>query len=297
MRASILALILTSASALAEVPSVATDLPVVHSLVAQVMGELGEPVLLMDAGADAHDYQLRPSQARAVTEAGLVFWVGAEMTPWLDRAIGRGIGGKAVSLLEAPGTSLRTFEGEHQDDGEADAEHDHAGGADPHAWLDPDNGRVWLDLIAEELAALDPDNAGQYLSNAAAGKAAVDVAERNAAELLSAAKGKPIVVSHDAYGYFADHFGVTIAGSLAGGDATDPGAAHLREIEETLATAICIFPETQSDAERIAGLTLPATVRTGGILDPEGRGLETGPALYPALVESLAQTIADCVAG
>ena len=60
-----LALLLAPA-AHAEVPVVATDIPPVQSLVALVMGELGAPVLLMDRGADAHDYQMRPSQARAL---------------------------------------------------------------------------------------------------------------------------------------------------------------------------------------------------------------------------------------
>ena len=67
--------------------SVATDIPPVHSLVSMVMGDRGEAVLLMDQGADAHDFQLRPSQARSVANADSVIWMGPELTLWLDDAL------------------------------------------------------------------------------------------------------------------------------------------------------------------------------------------------------------------
>ena len=84
--ASVLACLVTPAAA--EVPRVITDIPPVQALVAQVMADLGAPVLLLDKGADAHSFQLRPSQAAALAEADLVVWIGPEMTPWLDRAVG-----------------------------------------------------------------------------------------------------------------------------------------------------------------------------------------------------------------
>ena len=61
-----LALSLSAAAASAEVPDVVADTAVTYALVATVMGDLGTPTLLLDLGADAHDYQLRPSQARAL---------------------------------------------------------------------------------------------------------------------------------------------------------------------------------------------------------------------------------------
>ena len=65
----IITFLATATPALAEVPQVVTDIPPVHSLVAQVMGDLGQPELLLAKGADEHDFQLRPSQAGAVAGA------------------------------------------------------------------------------------------------------------------------------------------------------------------------------------------------------------------------------------
>ena len=59
MRALVLLLALSS-PALADVPQVQTDIPPVAALVAQVMGDLGTPGVLLDKGGDEHDMQLRP---------------------------------------------------------------------------------------------------------------------------------------------------------------------------------------------------------------------------------------------
>ncbi|MBA4323571.1 MAG: zinc ABC transporter substrate-binding protein, partial [Rhodobacter sp.] len=83
----IITLLATATPALAEVPKVVTDIPPVHALVAQVMGDLGAPELLLGRGADEHDFQLKPSQAGAVADSDLVVWIGPELTPWLDNAL------------------------------------------------------------------------------------------------------------------------------------------------------------------------------------------------------------------
>ena len=103
--------------AAAEVPRVVTDLPPVHALVSQVMGDLGEPQLLLEKGANAHSFQMRPSQAAGLQEAGLVVWIGPEMTPWLDRALDGLTGAHQLRLLTAAGTYRQDF---------AAKPHDHA---------------------------------------------------------------------------------------------------------------------------------------------------------------------------
>ncbi|MGL6211026.1 MAG: metal ABC transporter solute-binding protein, Zn/Mn family, partial [Paracoccaceae bacterium] len=103
--------------AAAEVPLVVTDIPPVHSLVAQVMGDLGAPEVLVDQGADAHSFQLRPSQAQSLSEAKLIIWMGPEMTPWLDRTLdGLGPDARQLRLLAVPDVMLLEF-GAHEEHG------------------------------------------------------------------------------------------------------------------------------------------------------------------------------------
>lgn len=318
----IITLALTATPAFAEVPRVVTDIPPVQSLVAQVMGDLGSPELLLAKGADEHDFQLKPSQAGAVADADLVVWIGPELTPWLEGAMeSRPEGAAALALLDAEGTMRLAYAAEGEDHAHGDEhaaeehaddhDHDHAGeeghdhghehghdhGAeDPHAWLDPGNAQVWLGLIAADLGKLDPENAATYVANAAAASEQIAALDAEVKALLAPVQGKPIVTFHDAFGYFASHYGLTLAGSIALGDAASPGAARLSELRATLEAGevLCIFPEVQHDPSLVAQMADGTGARIGGALDPVGSSLEPGPGAYAALLTGLAQTIADC---
>ena len=300
--------------ALAEVPVVVTDIAPVHSLVAQVMGDLGSPVLLLEKGGNAHSYQMKPSQVQALADAGLVVWIGPEMTPWLERGL-EGTAGQArqLVLLHAEGTkALRYGEaGDHDHAEEGHGDHDHKGhaeeghddhdhsGLDPHAWLDPHNAEAWLGLIAAELSTLDPENAATYAANADKAKAEVEALEAQLEAALAPIQAKPFVVFHDAYNYFTGHFGLTVAGTVALGDASSPGAARLAELRAGLESgqALCIFPEAAHDPKQVEQMAEGAQVKLGGALEPEGSTLESGPALYGQLMRGLAQTLVDCLNG
>ncbi|MBU2961447.1 zinc ABC transporter substrate-binding protein [Citreicella sp. C3M06] len=135
-----LAASLLAGTALADVPNVAADIAPVHSLVARVMAGVGEPSLIVASGASPHEYNLRPSEAKALQSADLVFWVGPDLTPWLEDAIDTLASDAAVvELIEADGaTELPTREGalfeahQHSDEHEGDDHGDHAGHDDDH---------------------------------------------------------------------------------------------------------------------------------------------------------------------
>lgn len=319
---AVLATSLCAARAGAEVPVVVTDIAPVHAMVAMVMGDLGQPVLLLDRGGDAHDFQLRPSQARAVAEADAVIWTGPGMSPWLTDALaGNAAAGVSLPLMAVPGTRLRSYaeaedghaageaaeagddHGHDHADGHGDEGHDdHAGhahqGTDPHAWLDPGNAALWVGAITAELARQDPAHASAYQANADAAVARIAAAEAAADALLAPVADRPFVVTHDAYGYFAERFGLTVAGAVSGGDAAAPGAGRLRALYADAAAGgvACVFPEANHDPEPAAQLAAATGARLGRALDPEGSAMAPGPDLYIDLITGMAETIADCLA-
>lgn len=122
----------------ADVPAVAVDIAPLHSLVARVMDGVGTPELVIPAGASPHEHSLRPSEAAALENAEVVFWIGEDLTPWLEDAVETLAGDASVTaLLEAEGTILLDFRedalfeahdhGDHDDHGHeehAEAKHD-----------------------------------------------------------------------------------------------------------------------------------------------------------------------------
>jgi zinc transport system substrate-binding protein len=290
---------LLAATAHADVPRVVTDIPPVQALVAQVMGDLGTPDLLLEKGASEHTYQMKPSQAAVLADAGLVVWIGPELTPWLGRALESvPVSVPRLGLFDLSGTVTQPYqngmEEEHVEG--TDPAHD---GLDPHIWLDPNNAQVWLIAIAGELAKLDPEHAATYTANAMAAVETVVKLDTDVRAILAPVQDKPIIVFHEAFGYFATHFGLTIAGSISEGDASAPGAARLSEIRAMIADGkvTCVFPETNHDPKLVQQMVDGTDARIGAPLDPVGTSLNPGPSAYDALLRGMATAIAECVAG
>ncbi len=128
-----LATFVLAASAASASDGVVASIRPVHSLVAGVMQGVGEPDLLLRDAGSPHSASLRPSQARALQEAGLIFWIGADLETFLEKPIGtlpRDV--KPVALMETEGLHLETlreggaFEGHSHDEHHAeDDAHDH----------------------------------------------------------------------------------------------------------------------------------------------------------------------------
>lgn len=276
-------------------PQVVTDIGPVHSLVAQVMAGVAEPVLLSDGGQDPHNVVLRPSQRRALADADLLIWIGPQMTPWLVDLAAEVP--RSLELAAAQGITHRApqFGGNHHDhDEDQDHDgHDH-GDDDPHLWLDPANARAILAATAAALAEEDPAHAGTYRANAGAAAAALEALEADLVAQMQPAAGAGLIVAHDAYAHFAGAFGLTVAGALADTVHSDPGAAsvrHLRDLARSGAAAcILVEPAGAPAARTLAADTGLKLVEA----DPEGLGLPPGPDLHAALMRGLAGAVAGC---
>jgi len=287
---------LAASAARAEPPRVVADVPPVHGLLARVMQGVGAPTLLLPADASPHGYAMRPSEAARLAAADIVFWTGPALTPWLGRAIGSlAPDARSVVLLDVPGTHLLGFRERALFDGDDHEPHEGAP-IDPHAWLDPENAKVWTAAIAEILAQTDPANANAYRRNAAGAAAEIDAMAGEITARLAPIRGRPYLVLHDAYGYFERRFAIPATGAIAPGDASRPGAARLAALRARIKAlpGVCVFSEPRIQARVIRTVTEGTRARIA-MLDPLGSGLEPGPGHYGALMEGLATALAGCL--
>ena len=297
-------------------PNVVASIKPVHSLVAAVMEGVGEPTLIVRGAASPHTYALRPSDAGALQDADLVFWTGAGMELFLADALTTlSAEAEVVELSQAPGITLLpvreggTFEAhshegdshDHEHDHEEhdheghDHDHDHAGG-DMHFWLDPQNAIHMVDAIATALSTADPENATAYAANAEREKADLVALQAELTATLAPVADKPFLVFHDAYQYFENRFGLTVAGSVTVTPDVMPGAQRIDALRARVAElgATCIFAEPNFEPTIIAAITEGSTAKAG-VLDPEGGALTEGPNLYPELLRGLADSLVDCL--
>ena len=320
--------LLTGSAALADSPRVVADIAPVHSLVSRVMDGIGKPDLIVPNETSPHDYRLRPADAEALENAGLVFWMGEGLTPWMERAL-ESLSGEAtiVELLALDETKTLPFrEGalfdahdhsehddhddhddhghdkehddhdDHDDHGHDDhAGHDH-GEFDPHAWLSTDNAKTWLNVIAAKLSSIDPTNAGGYFANASEAIVELDALDKEVDEMLDTVRGGKFIVFHDAYQYFETVYDFPASGAISLGDASDPGAARIAEIAKRIESENiqCVLSEPQFNANMVDNVMAGTEAKTE-VIDPLGFGIEPGSSLYTKLIKGMATSLVNCL--
>ncbi|WP_430881052.1 zinc ABC transporter substrate-binding protein [Granulosicoccus sp. 3-233] len=282
-------------------PLVATDIPAINSLVATVLGDNGEPELLLRSGASPHDYALRPSEARLLRKADLIVWTGASLTPWLPKAMDSLAPDLESLELLADEHSIRLPARESAEFHHIDHHHDHdddGDSTDPHGWLSTDNARLWLQLIADRLSALDPINAASYQGNAELGIQALNTLDTTIESQFDGLRGNPFVVFHDSYHYFEDQYELPATAAISLSDGTQSGIRQLDRLRDLVSEhpGICVFSEPQFSERMVDTIAHDLDVRRG-VLDPLGSDLQPGASLYGELMRNLANTLTDCLSG
>jgi len=289
-------LCLGAAPVSADTPRVVVTLKPVHSLIAGVMAGLGQPHLLLAVGADPHSHAMRPSEARALTRADAVFWIGPALEGYLQKPLAS-LAGKArvIALSDAPG--VRHLPAREGGIWEADEDHgQHEDVRDPHIWLDPRNAQAMVRHVVAVLAGLDPGNDGAYRHNGARVIAGLVALEAEIAGLLAPVRALPYMVLHDAYQYFEARFYTNAQGAIAIAPDRKPGARRIAALRQRLAQGKvrCLFREAGYPAKMVETLTLGMDVRIAS-LDPIGRDIGPGPDAYGQLLRQLSGRLENCL--
>lgn len=303
-------LLVTASAQGAEAPRVVASIKPVHSLVTAVMAGVGEPELLVKGAGSPHSYALRPSEARTLSRARVVFRISPGMEAFLVRPLeSLSDNAMVVNLAEAPGIGLLPAReggvwGEHEDhdhDEHGHGEHgqeEHEERVDLHLWLDPVNAMVMTNAIAAALSVNDPANARAYLANAKASIARLKALHDRLAARLAPVTTRPYLVYHDAYQYLEGRYRLRAMGSVTATAGHGVGAARLSAMRRLVTEhgAVCIFAEPQFQPKLVEVLADGTNARRG-VLDPLGADIPPGPGHYPALMERLADSLADCLSG
>ena len=299
----------------ADVKVVASIKPI-HSLASSLMDGVGKPDLIVDGYASPHGFAMKPSHAKMLQEADIIFWVGEDLENFLVKPLSS-IAKKAekIELMDIKGLEILKFrernifddhdhdEHGHDDHGKKEDDHDdhghddhdgHAHGEfDPHIWLDPVNAKVILKEMAEHLIENDEKNSEIYKKNLAKALKDIDKLIKDTKSELS--KSVASIVFHDAYQYFEERFNVNILGAFTVNTDVMPGAEQLAEIREIIEhdKVACVFSEPQFNPDIIKAVAKDMDIKTG-VVDPLGATLNPGKDLYFDLIRNMSASFKNC---
>ena len=314
----------------AEIKVVASIKPI-HSLASYLMDGVKKPDLIVDGYASPHGFAMKPSHAKMLQEADLIFWVGEDIESFLVKPLGS-IAKKAekIELMEIKGIKKLKFrernifdghddhghkEDDHDDhakkeDGHDDHDHDkdehkedghddhghegHAHGEfDPHIWLDPLNAKKILKEMAKHLIENDQANESIYKENLKKANKDLDKLVKQVKSELN--KDFKSIVFHAAYQYFEKRFKVNVLGAFTVNTDVLPGAEQLSEIREIieLEKVTCVFSEPQFNPDIINAVAKDMNINTG-VIDPLGATLNPGKDLYFNLIKNMSKSFQGC---
>ena len=183
-----------------------------------------------------------------------------------------------------------------QEPSEGGGHHGHAhahGEFDVHIWLDPNNAKVIVKEVANELASLDSKNSDFYKMNAKKTIEKLDILIKQIDKSIN--KKASFVTFHDAYQYFEKRFGIEALGALTINTDVQPGAKQIAEIQDLVKdkNIKCIFSEPQFNPKLINMIAKSSGAETG-ILDPLGSSYKPGKDLYFNLINDLYENLNKC---
>lgn len=210
-----LALVLAAGwSALAQAApmQVAVGVAPVAYFAKKVGGALIQTTMLVPGGADAHTYEPKPSQMRALSASALYLSAGLEFEEAWEKRL-KSANPKLAYVHADEGIKKLPMPEGHEDHGhkhQAKGQH-HEEEGDPHVWVAPSSARIMAANIARALRKADPANAKTYEANLASFLREVDALD---AELRGVFATAPVdrrgfLVFHPAWGYFAKDYGLT----------------------------------------------------------------------------------------
>ncbi len=200
----------------------------IASIANSVGGDQVEVFSISKPNADPHRVEALPSSMVKVARAQVFLEVGLQLDQWADAIIDGSRNGrllkvdcsKGVAVLEKPA---------HVDASMGDV---HPNG-NPHYWLDPRNGAIVADNIAEAFARVDPAHAADYRTRADAfGKECAAAYARGRA-VADALPSKAIFTYHRSWPYFASAFGLDVVDTVEPVPGIPPTAKHLADLVQT----------------------------------------------------------------
>ena len=223
---ALITLLLGSAQAVNAKIRIAASVTDLASIAASIGGDHVECFAICRPTADVHHVEVLPSYMVKVSKADVYLKVGMQLDQWADQIIDGSRNGNlmivdcslGIDALEKPTQRVNALQGDVHPYG------------NPHYWLDPRNGVIIAQEIADALGRVDPEHAADY--QAAAEEFTRQVGDEMAKDsaIVATLPNRELVTYHSSWVYFGNAFGLSIEGHAEPVPGIPPTAGHLRDL-------------------------------------------------------------------
>ncbi len=189
-------------------PKIVTTFLPVHLFTKAVVGDTGTVEILISPGAEVHDYQATPEDAKLLSQADVLVENGLGMEEFLSALVANAGNSQLKQITSSKGIEVIEEEEEDEHGHHGHDHHHHHGEGNPHVWLDPVLAQQQVANIRDELIAINPGNADIYTSNADSYIQQLQELDNEFQQRLAPVKGCKFITFHDAFPYLAQRYGL-----------------------------------------------------------------------------------------
>jgi manganese/iron transport system substrate-binding protein len=297
----------TQATPAPNLPKVVATTGVICNITKEIAQSSIDTICLMKPGDDPHAYQTKPEDRKAIETANLILYGGYDHEPSIIKLIKSSTNSAPkipVHELAVPKPLIGKHEHEAEEKAEGKPHAEDEKVPDPHVWHNPQNGIRMVEAIRDELKKVSPSNAELYTSNAAkltTNLQNLDTWIKAQIATIPADKRK-LVTTHDALSYYANAYGLEIAGALQGVTTEEqPTAARIAELSSEIKSAgvPTIFAETTTNPKLMETVAREANVKISDkeLYSDELGGPGSGADTYEGMLKTNTCTITSGLGG
>ena len=210
--------------------TVGASLPDLASIASYIGGERVETFSIARSTSDPHSVEVLPTYMVRVSRANLYLKVGLSLDQWADQIIDGARNSKLkvidcskdIHVMERPSGKVDASMGDVHPEG------------NPHYWLDPANGMIIAQTIADALTAADPEGASTFSDNLARFQTEVGTRLAEWKTVVEALPNHSIITYHSSWAYFASAFSLSIVAKIEPIPGIPPTARHLADLVATI---------------------------------------------------------------
>ena len=246
----------------AQKPLVVASASIFADMARNIGGDKIEVRSIVPIGGDPHRYEATPDDAALLAKADLILINGLTFEGWINEVIANS-GSKAMVKLITAGIQPISSQ-------------IHSGATDPHAWMDAENGLIYIRNIRDGLIAIDPQNANFYEQQHARYSQQLAALHQYIQSRMATIppQHRILITSHDAFSYFGRKYGLTVSAMMGVSTEADAQTSDMERVVDALEKnkVPAIFIESTINPKMLQQIAKDHGVIIGGSLYADSVG-------------------------